>query len=107
MRLQDRVAIVTGASRGIGKSISELYAKEGAKITINYNKSEKEALLVAEELEKISKKHPELKQIKLLYKLDKALILKISDRVLDKMGAILTLKEILEEKKVDNEKGMG
>jgi 3-oxoacyl-[acyl-carrier protein] reductase len=55
VRLQDKVAIVTGASRGIGKAISELYVKEGAKITINYNKSEKEALLIAEELEKTSK----------------------------------------------------
>ncbi len=55
LRLQDKVAIVTGASRGIGKAISKLYVKEGAKVTVNYVKAEKEALALAEELEKISK----------------------------------------------------
>lgn len=34
MKLQDRVAIVTGAASGMGKSIAELYAKEGAKVLV-------------------------------------------------------------------------
>ncbi|MFO7317816.1 MAG: SDR family oxidoreductase [Bacilli bacterium] len=38
MKLQDKVAIVTGAASGMGKAIAELYAKEGAKVIIaDYN----------------------------------------------------------------------
>jgi len=36
MRLKDKVCIVTGGSRGIGKGIATAFAKEGAKIIINY-----------------------------------------------------------------------
>ena len=34
MRLQDKVAIVTGAASGFGKGIAELYAREGAKVCV-------------------------------------------------------------------------
>jgi 3-oxoacyl-[acyl-carrier protein] reductase len=36
MRLKDKVAVVTGSSRGIGKAIALKLAKEGATIVINY-----------------------------------------------------------------------
>ena len=34
MRLKDKIAIVTGASKGIGKGIAEVFAKEGADLVI-------------------------------------------------------------------------
>lgn len=35
MRLKDKVAIVTGAASGMGKSIAEEYAKQGAKVVVS------------------------------------------------------------------------
>lgn len=53
MRLKNKIALITGASRGIGKSVAILLAKEGAKIVVNYFSSEKEAFEVVEEIKKI------------------------------------------------------
>lgn len=41
--LKDKVILVTGASRGIGRATALLLAEHGAKVIVNYNKSEKEA----------------------------------------------------------------
>lgn len=50
MKLKDKVALITGSSRGIGRSIAILFAKEGAKIIVNYNNSEEEAMGVVKEI---------------------------------------------------------
>ena len=49
--LKGKCAVITGASRGIGKCIATKFAKEGANVVINYRNNEEEALKVKQELE--------------------------------------------------------
>jgi 3-oxoacyl-[acyl-carrier protein] reductase len=50
MKLDEKVALITGASRGIGRAISKIFALEGARVVINYNKSKNDALSLVEEI---------------------------------------------------------
>lgn len=47
-----KVIIITGASRGIGRGMATYLARQGNKIIANYNKSEKQAKELQEELKK-------------------------------------------------------
>ena len=47
----ERVAIVTGASRGIGREIAKSLAKQNIKVIANYNNSEEKAIELKKELE--------------------------------------------------------
>ncbi len=51
MKLQNKVAIVTGAASGIGEQIAKTYAQEGAKVVIadlNFDAANKVALDIHE-----------------------------------------------------------
>lgn len=48
--LTDKIALITGAGRGIGAAIAKEFAREGAFVIINYNGSKEKALKVADEI---------------------------------------------------------
>jgi NAD(P)-dependent dehydrogenase (short-subunit alcohol dehydrogenase family) len=47
VKLQGKVALITGASRGIGRGIAEVFAEEGADVAVNYVSNEEQAEEVA------------------------------------------------------------
>lgn len=50
MKLENKVAIVTGASKGIGASIAKYFAAEGAKVVVNYASSNEGAENLVKEI---------------------------------------------------------
>lgn len=51
LRLKNKVALVTGGSRGIGRAISERLGLEGASVVVNYASQESKAIEVAKAIE--------------------------------------------------------
>lgn len=49
---ENKVVLITGSSRGIGKATAIEFAKRGYNVVINYKNSDKEALMLKKEIEK-------------------------------------------------------
>lgn len=55
MKLQGKAALVTGASRGIGREIALELARQGADVAVNYSGSEARALEVVAEIQSLGR----------------------------------------------------
>ncbi len=56
MRLMDKVALITGASRGIGRGIAIGFAKEGADVIVHYRTRKDMAEKVVEKIRKLGRR---------------------------------------------------
>jgi Dehydrogenases with different specificities (related to short-chain alcohol dehydrogenases) len=84
MKLRDKVAVITGGTRGIGKSIAETFALEGSRVIFTYLHNDS----LAKEIEdKIQKTGGNAKGFKLDVR-DSAAIEKWKERILDEYGSV-------------------
>lgn len=56
--LEGKVAIITGSSRGIGRSVAERLAEQGAAVIINYSSSPKQAEAVVQGIQGKAERQP-------------------------------------------------
>ncbi len=83
MRLKDKVVLITGGARGIGKSIALLFAQEGAHIAVG-DVNVQEAEKTAQEIEGMGRKSLGI----LLDVTDYAKVEESINKILDKFGRI-------------------
>jgi NAD(P)-dependent dehydrogenase (short-subunit alcohol dehydrogenase family) len=82
LKLKGKIALVTGASRGIGKAIALALAGEGADVAVNYSSSAKEAAKVAEEIKKLGRRSIVIKADVA----DKVAVYKMMDETVKQLG---------------------
>ena len=51
MRFKDKVVLITGSSRGVGRATALEFSKEGATVIVNYSNSEEKANSLINEIE--------------------------------------------------------
>jgi len=56
VRLKDKIILITGASKGIGRALALGMAREGADVVVNYHSDEAGARAVAREIEALGRK---------------------------------------------------
>lgn len=84
MKLQDQVAVVTGAGRGIGKAIALRLAEEGARVAV-VSRTEKNSQSVTDEL---NKKHAESARAYAVDVADHAAVLEVGAAILKDFGKV-------------------
>jgi len=56
MKLKDKIALVTGSSRGVGRAVALGFAKQGANVIVNYTSNENAASEVVSEIQSMGGK---------------------------------------------------
>ena len=56
MKLKGKVAVITGSSRGVGRSVALAFGREGANVAVNYSRSEGAAQEVVRQIEAMGQK---------------------------------------------------
>ncbi|GBE20122.1 MAG TPA: SDR family oxidoreductase [Candidatus Pacearchaeota archaeon] len=83
MELKNKVVLITGSSRGIGKEAVKEFTKQGSKIIITYNTNKKDAEKTLQECAKIT----ECMLVKLNVA-DSSSVSKAVEKIIDKFGSI-------------------
>lgn len=82
--LQDKVALITGGSRGIGEAIAKRYAEQGASVAFTYRSSEEAAKKIEAELQAMGVKAKGYKSDASSYEQAEALV----KEVLEEFGQV-------------------